>query len=74
MAAQADRRRAGPLFMAHLVIVPDQRRVVELLVGDLALLALRHWHSLAHPYRPFRMPSTLRRWWLSPYCRATCAA
>ncbi|MEU5793185.1 hypothetical protein ABZ800_06580 [Streptomyces sp. NPDC047813] len=47
---------------------------MELLVGDLALLALRHWHSLAHPYRPSRMPSTLRSWWLSPYCRATCAA
>jgi hypothetical protein len=25
----------------HLVVVPDQRRVVELLVGDLALLVLR---------------------------------
>jgi hypothetical protein len=56
VAAQADRRRTRPRLVAHLVVVPDQRRVVELLVAELALLALGHWHSLTGPRWALRMP------------------
>lgn len=50
VASQADRRTGGPDVVVHLVVVPDQPRLLPLVVGD-GLLLVRHACLPGHPRR-----------------------